>query len=147
MKCAFEKHICKIFLQHFKDLFPISYLLEISGSIAILFVFYMFSFFISMVIFLRLFLCQKMTCQLPLQVTTSPLYSWLICPPNNLQLHFRSSSLELESLHRGSSSGIQQDLRSLTRQQGGVRSLSSSDIRWSYLKDVFQMLLLIILQR
>ena len=41
--------------------FPVSYLLEISGSVAILFIFYMFSFFISMLIFLSLFLCQKMT--------------------------------------------------------------------------------------
>ena len=52
--------------------FPVSYLLEISGSVAILFIFYMFSFFISLIIFLSLFLCQKMTCQPPVQAITCP---------------------------------------------------------------------------
>lgn len=76
--------------------FPVSYLLEISGSVPILFIFYMFSFFISMIIFLSLFLCQKMT---DMSAT---------CPSHNIPIaSFQKLLPELKSLYKRSNSGIQ----------------------------------------
>ena len=110
MKKYLKNTLARFLFSILEICFQVSYLLEISGSVPILFIFYMFSFFISMIIFLSLFLCQKMT---DMSAT---------CPSHNIPIaSFQKLLPELKSLYKKSNSGIQQNLKN---QKGGIRNCS-----------------------
>ena len=89
MKKYLKNTLARFLFSILEICFQVSYLLEISGSVPILFIFYMFSFFISMIIFLSLFLCQKMT---DMSAT---------CPSHNIpKASFQKLLPELKSLYK-----------------------------------------------